>query len=386
MFKFYDKNGNELKHIDFIEIQWNRKFLETGSFSIYILSSNWNFDIKYLTKVGGNEWGMIQKINYDKKTSGEFLEISGFFCEKLLSYGAHWLPLAVDETDETMIYDWFYYYLKAVLPSWDFVLGTQYQTLYQASVVFLDAISYLNLNIAVGTTVEQVLYDAIKAFDYSYYCEPVFNPVTDGTQPYVGVTANVYAGRDKTDEVFFGTKFGNVSKIEYTLDESDMFPHYKAVQEIPIASVSQIQTFAEIWSAYDGGTLKAYIAEDYFYGGNAPSDLGYSYPTKVLVTNLSDIEVTPANEPLIHTQMAKLAQLDMLNHYKIETISIDIQQYKFLYLVDYDLGDKCTIMVDEIGQQFEARIVEVNEVHRNNGVEISLVLGTPNKVKYVKKY
>lgn len=386
VFKYFDKNGNELKAIDFIEIQWNRKFDETGNFLIYTSAKEWNNNIKYIQNVGRPETGIVQKISYDKQTSGDYLEISGFFLEKLLSFGAHWLPLAVDKTDVDLMDDWFFHYLKDVLPSSDIVAGTQKQALYQTSVNFINRIPYLNLNIAVGTTVEDMLYDAVKTFNYSYYCEPIFNPTTDGTEPYIGVTANVYAGRDKTNDVYFGNAFKNVLDISYTLDESDMFPHYKIVQEVPIESVSSIQSFIDVWTAYDDGILKAYIAEDYFYGGNAPSDLGYSYPTKVLQTNLSDIQITPANEPLIHTQMQKEGKLDMLNHYKIEAISVDVIQNRFLYLTDYTLGDKCSIQIDEIEQQFTARIVEVNEVHRNNASEIQLVLGTPNKVKYIKQY
>ena len=81
--------------------------------------------------------------------------------------------------------------------------------------------------------------------------------------------------------------------------------------------------------------------------------------------------------------MRNQGKLEMLNHWRQETINVDVLQNTFYYLENYNLGDICTIVLDDIEQMFVARIVEVKEVHRKNAVEVQLVMGTPYKQKYV---
>ena len=59
-------------------------------------------------------------------------------------------------------------------------------------------------------------------------------------------------------------------------------------------------------------------------------------------------------------------------------------QNNFLYLNDYDLGDICSTVIDDIEEMFVARIVETSEVIKNNTEEVTLTLGTPQKSKYKK--
>ena len=80
--------------------------------------------------------------------------------------------------------------------------------------------------------------------------------------------------------------------------------------------------------------------------------------------------------------MQKKAQLDMLNNYKIEKISINVIQERFKYMTDYDLGDVCVALIDDLQQLYYARIEEVNETHRDNKIDVELVLGTPSRQKW----
>ncbi len=49
---------------------------------------------------------------------------------------------------------------------------------------------------------------------------------------------------------------------------------------------------------------------------------------------------------------------------------------------DYDLGDTCAVYIDDLEQMYHARIEQVQETHKNNMVNIKLVLGTPVKQKW----
>ena len=100
--------------------------------------------------------------------------------------------------------------------------------------------------------------------------------------------------------------------------------------------------------------------------------------------NVSGIELKPENETTIRAQLQQKAREEMLNHYKSEIISIDTLQNTFKYLEDYNIGDTCSIVFDEIEKSFTAQIVEVTETHHKNKVDINLTFGTPRKTKYVQ--
>ena len=124
------------------------------------------------------------------------------------------------------------------------------------------------------------------------------------------------------------------------------------------------------------------IREFYIDENNRPKDLDL-YPKKIIQGSVSGIELKVANESVIREQMRNQGKLEMLNHWKQETINVDVLQNTFYYLENYNLGDICTIVLDDIEQMFAARIVEVKEVHRKNAIEVQLVMGTPYKQKYV---
>ena len=54
------------------------------------------------------------------------------------------------------------------------------------------------------------------------------------------------------------------------------------------------------------------------------------------------------------------------------------------YLKDYDLGDVCVALIDDMEQFYTARIVEINETHKSNRIDVELVLGSPSKQKWRK--
>ena len=124
------------------------------------------------------------------------------------------------------------------------------------------------------------------------------------------------------------------------------------------------------------------IREFYIDENNRPKDLDL-YPKKIIQGSVSGIELKVVNESVIREQMRNQGKLEMLNHWKQETINVDVLQNTFYYLENYNLGDICTIVLDDIEQMFAARIVEVKEVHRKNAIEVQLVMGTPYKQKYV---
>ena len=200
-----------------------------------------------------------------------------------------------------------------------------------------------------------------------------------GGEPHITNNCVIYQGRDLRNKVYFGTGWGNVSKIEYLLDESAEYPYFEIWQDIGDA-----QGFSGAETTWkNDGTTRNIIKETYIDENNRPSGIGLVYPKKIIESSVSGIEIIATNESKIRAQMKEAARLEMLNNYKIETINVDVLQETFKYLRDYDLGDTCSVVIDELEKTYSMRIIEVKEIHRKNAVEIQLVFGTLTKQKYV---
>lgn len=378
MIIYFDQNGKQLEPLDFVEIQWTRKYSEVGDFSIYLPASEWNSEVKYIQNTERKETGIVQKIVYDKNGSN-FITASGFFLEKLAFWGANYLNVSLGgATTSAQVRD-----LIASHFAETFAYASNnapYPTLYSVTLdADSDLPSSMDYNVNMGTPTGQFLYDFLSTSNRSYYCKPVFNPSPSDSLPNVGIDVVAYKGKDLTDKVYFSEGFADVEKMSYTIDESAEAPLYVVMQEIEYAS-----GFDDVVTINTAQGLKHYIYENIVVDTNRPTGVGKAYPIKVIQGSVADIEMVSANQAAIRAQMIQQGKVDMLDHYKIETISCDVIQNTFFYLKDYDLGDVCTVVIDDIQQMFTARISEIHEVHRNNGVEIELVLGTPQKTKYRK--
>ncbi|WP_077391703.1 Gp37-like protein [Mobilibacterium timonense] len=371
MITFYDKTGKQLDEITFIECQWERKYSEAGSFSIYCAAADWNFDIKYLMNTDRKETAIVQKIVFEKKTEGNFITASGFFLEKVLSWGCNYEPVTLTASTEAAV--------KAAITTLmtkDFSSNSSYKQLGEIS--FSDDSTFpasINQSLDPGTDFASVLYDSLQENGMSFWCEPVFH--TDESAPLLGVVIHTYKGADRSGAVFFSEGYNDVSDVSYTLDESAEYPLYGIMQEVQAAS-----GFDNVISVNTKEGVKYFISETIAVDTNCPSDLGACWPLKVITGSVSGMEMVSANQQAIRDAMKQQATTDMLNHYKIETITANVIQETFLYLENYDLGDICTVILDDLKQMFVARIAEIEEVHRNNTVEITLTLGTPQKTKY----
>lgn len=373
MLLFLDKYGNQLDDMTFIEAQWSRKYNEPGSFILMTTADLWNKNIKYIQNTGRKETAIVQKVVFEKKAEGNFITASGFMLEKALSWGCNYAPTTLTASTETDV-------KRAVqdLMTKDFGSNGTYKQL--STITFADDAAFpatLNATLDPGTDFGSFLYDILQPEGMSFWCEPVFG--SDESVPLLGVKIHTYKGEDRRNEVYFGEGYNDVSNISYTIDESAEYPLYGIMQE-----VQTVSGFSDVTTINTKDGVKYYIKETIAVDGNRPSDLGACWPLKVINGNVTDMEMVSANQTAIREAMKQQAKLDMLNHYKVETISATVIQNNFLYLKDYDLGDICSTVIDDIEEMFVARIVETSEVIKNNTEEVTLTLGTPQKSKYKK--
>lgn len=391
MINLYDKEMNPLEPIEFIEITWNRKWNEAGDFTIYTIASEWNDKIKYINIDGRPETGIVKKTVIEEKIEGTFVTVKGYFLERLLDLvqAREDSNAFAKSTEHPEWDDWVSATIDAVVLA-DNVIGIENQP----RPSFLGGIhtaegckwpDEVSLSIKQGDNIGETLRNYLALWNMSPIIEirkwplgPVMEKWDkDPDEPHFTYLIGPKAGRDLSEKIIFGKGYENVSRVEYQYDDSDAFPYYQILQTMETTGFSNESIITD-----EGGNSRGRITEFYIDENNRPIDVDY-YPKKVIEGNVSGIELKPANEAQIREQMRQQAKIDMLNHYKQETIVVDIIQNNIYYLDDYDIGDLCSISFDEIEQTFKARIVEVNETYSKNRLELKITFGTPRKAKYI---
>ena len=76
------------------------------------------------------------------------------------------------------------------------------------------------------------------------------------------------------------------------------------------------------------------------------------------------------------------ARAELAKHPQLVNLDATVLQQNALYRREYDLGDKCDVRDDRLQLAYEARIIEVNEVWKNNTHQVSLQFGQKLPVAY----
>lgn len=395
MLRAIDFTGELLGNIDFIEASWDRRWSEPGEFMVYMALDEYNrlnaLGMKYVENVGRPETGIIQKTEYNRQTDGAFVTISGYFVDKLLDFGAYRKTQVVSASTTADVESAVNSYLQNAVAGVT-VDGETYKPLES---IVIDAGSEfptsVDASIEAGLQAGEALYNILSGTGCGLLASVNSYPNASGSGG-VGLSLKFKSGRQKTegDEgVFFGKAYNNVDDMSYTLDESAEACLYEIVQTVDQEYYSKFSStyFPIKYTEVVDGATRYYIGCTYLYEGNQPTNIGKCYPKRILETSLSsdecDLKVTTAaNQKKIKSLMQKKAQIDMLDHYKVESIAINVIQERFTYLEDYDLGDTCVALIDDMEQIYHARIEEANETHKENRIEVELVLGTPSKQKW----
>ena len=327
-----DAKFQTVRVLSCINIQWNRKYYEAGQFAIQLYISNWSASIAYIHTVERPEVGMVQKVETEHSLKGDFVNVSGFFLEGMLNWKVTYpyqsrngnLSAACKAMVASLMAD-----TGVTVPA-NADLG--------ASVVLESKGEYLG----------DALYAALEAQELSQriwldYDNAVLHyGIWQGLNRTQSQSVNPYA--------VFSQNFGTVDSLTLTRD----------------------------YSAYRNGAVVLYE------GGAVTLDLraDASEPKRLLFidTSLSADEGQSPESFLLMVQAEGRKQL--LEYPKLISIDATVLQNNYLYLQDYDLGDKCDVQDDRLRQAFESRIIEVQEVWKENTHSVTLVFGDKLPVKY----
>ncbi len=169
----------------------------------------------------------------------------------------------------------------------------------------------------------------------------------------------IYCGVDRTIEgpnyCLFSDKIGNINEITYSDDDTD------------------IKNFAYI--KIDRGNDR--VITDTYSAMKEGDE-----PRKMLV-EISDSE--SETDEIARAKAKDSAKLELLNHMRVTNISFTPVLNAMEYMVDYDLGDKIQLNINELGKTYGFRIVGVNEIYKDNTQELELIFGDIKKMNYDKR-
>lgn len=319
--------------IPYSNLQWTRRYYEAGEFMIELPMNVYDTSWEYIGTNDRPELGMIQKIEEYGEGDVNVL-LSGFFCEKMLDekvcYPRYKGNASYTETAVRNIFNRY----KGNLP---ISLGDEN-------------------NPPLGDRTQSDFSDdelGRKLFSILESRECSFRVEYDFIEN--NLKLKVWKGKDRTQSQnvnsfqTFSSAFANIVNKSIDIDNSA----YKNYAIIPV-------------DANDDGKEQATYYIDWTKGERRREiviDMRSSKPEE-------DQTEADFKESVIQEASEKLQ-----SYARIEEVNI-VQAGNVGYMTDYDLGDKCDVILSDVGITMETRIVEVLEVFKpEGGHEVTVGLG-----------
>ena len=329
-----DADFEPVGYLPYINLQWTREYYKAGQYSVQVAAGNYDPRMAYLYTPERPEMGIIQKVGRTENIKGRFIQISGYFLERLLWDKIIWPT---------------YYARGGTIPEAVTAMIQQYKGDIPLLEV-LDAPAVSTLDTAVwqetGGELGNVAYKQLQTVAcslrcrYDYNANKIYCGVWQGTDRTQSQTANPF--------VTFADSFGNLISAEASRDKSN-YKNYAIIAGQDKAE-NRIAAVADL----SGGGYKKMLYKD------------------------SRASRWDENEQSREDYIAGLQQEGyeaLLDYQIINNVDVDASAGCYKYLEDWDLGDKVDVIVEDIGLALEARIVTVREVFKQNNHTIRIEMG-----------
>lgn len=317
--------------IPYDNLQWNRKYYEAGDFEMQVSLSQYDPSWKFIGRPDRRELGMVQRV-YQPEDSYDTVIIGGFFCEKMLDEKTCYPRYIGDAPKtETAVRNIFSKY-KDDLP---IGLATANEPLMgdRTQSDFSDD--------QLGDKIYRILESRELSYRVTY--DFAYNRLEFGVWQGVDRTQSQSANSYQV----FATDFANILARSIDFDESD----YKNYAIIPCdGDEADNRERKTLYIDLSNGERHREVVID--MRASHPED-GQS---------AADFEAAVKQE----------AMERLLSYERIE--DVDIQPTSG-YMETFDLGDKCDVVMPDIGIEMESRIIEVYEVYKADGNSVTVGLG-----------
>ena len=338
-----DKDFNIVKYISFINLQWIRRYYEPGEFNVQLPASEYDSSAVYLFTKDRPEVGLIQKRQYADGYDGKVMQLSGYFYEYKLNdkitYPRFNASGNIEAVARTIISTY-----KEDIPILQ--LGKANDPLLGSSIT----------KESTGDGLAAVIYELLQTQELSIRC--LYDYVNNS------MSAVVWQGKDRTQDqdvnsfVVFSEGFRNMQNEEIIIDNSNFKNYAVVIGNGRYEEGNQIEVIVDLRSNKNVYAQKLYVDQT-----------GQTYDeTKQTLDEFKE-------------QLRQAGIEELAKYTDITSVSFDTIDRGLTYMKDYDLGDKCDVVLDSIGESYTVRIIEVTEVFKENKHTISLQFG--NKVPTV---
>lgn len=338
-----DKDFNIVKYISFINLQWIRRYYEPGEFNVQLPASEYDSSAVYLFTKDRPEVGLIQKRQYADGYDGKVMQLSGYFYEYKLNDKITYPRFNASGNIETVARTIISTY-KEDIPILQ--LGKANDPLLGSSIT----------KESTGDGLATVIYELLQTQELSIRC--LYDYVNNS------MSAVVWQGKDRTQDqdvnsfVVFSEGFRNMQNEEIIIDNSNFKNYAVVIGNGRYEEGNQIEVIVDLRSNKNVYAQKLYVDQT-----------GQTYDeTKQTLDEFKE-------------QLRQAGIEELAKYTDITSVSFDTIDRGLTYMKDYDLGDKCDVVLDSIGESYTVRIIEVTEVFKENKHTISLQFG--NKVPTV---
>lgn len=325
-----DKFGLVTAAVPYFNLQWNRKYYDAGDFSIQISADVYDPSWAYIMTHDRPEVGIVQKLQYTNNGGEKLVQLSGFFAEQRLN-GIVASPRFVADLSKT----------ENVIKRMFDTYGVQAKKGigWKGNAQPLGDRTQCDF---IGDLLGEKWYSILETRELSYRLTAL--------DDFSGLVCQVWQGVDRTQSqdanpwCVFSSAFGNMEDEEVSIDRS-------AYANVCKVSAKDEALQFEVDLSGGGERFEVFLDK----GSEAPEE-GQSE---------EDFEAALRQEAL-----EKLADCVVAQEIDVSNLG-DAN-----YLEDFDLGDKVSLILDDIGLELETRIVEVAEVFKPEGHSVQLGFGS----------
>lgn len=354
-----DRNFNLVALLRYTNLQWSRKYHESGTFSLQIPLEQYDPSFKYIYTNDRPETGKISQINYVHGGGQKYIQLSGYFLENELNRA-----VVFAKGEGNVVND----------PSWVERSGVAEDVAYDFFSVFSrfqfnDGSKTVSFELGVGEKTSQHRGSVVQhTRDNSYLGNKMYHILKPSGMSYRVVYNfegnekhfEVWTGKDRTSEqtennpVTFSTRYGNIKNPNILLDDST----YKSGCVV-------------VSSKNDGENSSTYVRvlmdPDELQEDNAFLFLQSS-------TDINDYENTDNYYQALDSEGRSEKNSKWTRTLNVE---FDAVMGSYEYMQDFDIGDVCNIEINEVGISANARLIGCYEVIKSGSWSLTLEFGTP---------
>lgn len=354
-----DENFEILALLRYTNIQWSRKYFESGTFSVQIPLEQYDARIKYIYTKDRPEMGKITQINYVNNISYQYVALSGYFLEnelnKMVCYPKQNAGNIVSDpgwTEKSQIAENLAFTFFNAFKSVTFSQGGQNLTL-DCGVLpgTSNGRGQISTHLREGEYLGDQIYAILKPSGMSYRVDYDFDTSKK--------TFLCWKGLDRTEEqtennpVTFSTRYGNIREPDVLIDNSTWKTGFIDCNEV--TNNDTMTTYLRcVLNGTDEPNADALL---FLKSGVRKDEYG----------SMADF----------YAAMDAEGQKDLENYVKTINVTFDAMDGSYEYMTDFDLGDVCNIEIPEIGISANARLIGCYEVVKDGVWTMTMEFGTP---------